>query len=514
VKLKKWLKIEYLALIAYAILIGFLVYHHEPWRDEADTWLMVRECSLSQVLHLMPYAGTPSLWYLMLWPLAKLGLPYITINVVSGMFGIAAVAVLLVYSPFGLITNSLIAFSYLFSYEYPIVARSYQVSIFLIFSMAACHHIRFSRPLIYSSAIALLANTNVHSLLIALCLSFAYAISLLKNKLPMVSIAKGLLPAGIGILLAVLQLIQPADGQGIRKECQYKLEYTHLTVREAFVPQVSSIDHGGTREELGDPPSRQAVGFIAVLAVLGVLVRIRKSPWAISSLVLSWTGLLALFVLVYGGSLRHWGFFVVMTIYALWVALQEAKSSTLDTRLSRIDVCDFLLTRAAFATILSLSLVTAVTAWVKDTHEQFSGGKTAAQFIEAEALNKFPIVSYPMSLAKPVLPYLPKGSKLFYPHEGRFGSYGKWDTKTYNYISERKLLRRLNRRFGENSKIVLIVAGTPLKNSSRSEFRLAYRTPRTLTTDERYYIYIREAGRQTHSDHLQSARKASALAVR
>lgn len=505
--LKKWLKKEHLALFLYATLVIFLVYHHEPWRDEADTWLMVRDCTFPQLLKLMPYAGTPGLWYLILWPFAQWGLPFITINIVCAIFGIASIAILMLCSPFGFVTNSLIAFSYLFSYEYPVLARSYQLSILLIFILAACHRIRFSRPLVYSSVLALLANTNVHGLLITLCLSCLYLISLFRQKSPVLSITKGLLPAGIGILLAIFQLIQPADGQGIHKECQYNLPYICLAVREAFIPQIANIDHGGMIERLSNPPARQAAGLITVLAIVGVLLAIRKSPWAISTLVLSWFALLGLFALVYGGSLRHWGFFVVMTIYALWIALQEQRSMDIDARVSKIGVCDFLLTRGALTTTLILSLTTAVAAWVKDTNEQFSGGKSAARFIAKERLYKYPIASHPMSLAKPILPYFPKGSQIYYPNERRFGSYGKWKADTYKFISERKLMSRLNRRFGSNSKVTLVVGGAPLKNSARSGFRLAYKTPPTLTTDEEFFIYIRDGQGAADHDHSQQASK-------
>lgn len=503
-KLQKFLTKEYIALLLYAVLVVFLIYHHEPWRDEADTWLMVRECTLSQVFQRMPYAGTPGLWYLILWPFAQMGFPYITINIVSALFGIASIALLMLFSPFGFLTNSLIAFSYLFSYEYPVVARSYQVSIFLIFLIAACHRIRFHRPILYSTSIALLANTNVHSLLVALCLSFVYTISLIKRKASVSAITKGLLPAGIGVMLAIFQLIPPADGQGIRKECQYNLSFISLPVREAFTPQIASIDHGGLREPFDLSLSGQALGFLTAMAIVGSLIAIRKSAWATSTLFLSWLGLISLFVMVYGGSLRHWGFFVIMTIYALWVALQEAKISKADNSISRVRVYDFLLTRGAFTATLVLSVATAVTAWVKDAQGHFSGGKDAAQFIAENGLDQFPIASYPMSLAKPILPYMPTGSQMYYPNEGRFGSYGKWNADTYNLISERKLMRRLDRRFGKDRRLVLVVAGSPLKEHARG-FRLAYNTPVTLTTDERYFIYVRERQGEAQSDRPQSA---------
>ena len=65
----RWL--PWLLLAAFAALGIVLVLHHEPWRDEADVWLMARDAPLKDLFLRAGYVGSPSLWYYLLVPFAK-----------------------------------------------------------------------------------------------------------------------------------------------------------------------------------------------------------------------------------------------------------------------------------------------------------------------------------------------------------------------------------------------------------------------------------------------------------
>ena len=51
---------------------------HENWRDEAQAWLLARDLSIPELFEQMSYEGHPCLWHLLLMPLVRLGLPYIS----------------------------------------------------------------------------------------------------------------------------------------------------------------------------------------------------------------------------------------------------------------------------------------------------------------------------------------------------------------------------------------------------------------------------------------------------
>jgi hypothetical protein len=62
--------------VLYAAATLAVALHHEPWRDEADPWLLIRDGRVSTMLARTGWAGMPALWYLALAPVVKLGLPY------------------------------------------------------------------------------------------------------------------------------------------------------------------------------------------------------------------------------------------------------------------------------------------------------------------------------------------------------------------------------------------------------------------------------------------------------
>lgn len=71
---RRWRPITF---IAYVVVIVCVMAFHEPWFDEAQSWLIARDASFRDILLLRPhYEGHPPLWWLMLAIPAKLGVPY------------------------------------------------------------------------------------------------------------------------------------------------------------------------------------------------------------------------------------------------------------------------------------------------------------------------------------------------------------------------------------------------------------------------------------------------------
>lgn len=61
----------------YAVVVIVVMCFHEPWFDEAQSWLIARDCSWHDLLLVRPhYEGHPPLWWLLLAIPARLGVPY------------------------------------------------------------------------------------------------------------------------------------------------------------------------------------------------------------------------------------------------------------------------------------------------------------------------------------------------------------------------------------------------------------------------------------------------------
>src|SRR4030043_632381 len=161
-------------ILLYSAINIVLLLHHEPWEDEAHTWLVARDLNIISIFKQMAYDGTPALWYMLLVPFAKAGLPYISEFILHLVFAVAAMAIFVFYAPFSKVTKVLFIFSYYMAYEYSIIARSYGLSVFLIFLIAALYAKRFEYPLWYAFLIFLLFNTNAHSFSVASSLTILF----------------------------------------------------------------------------------------------------------------------------------------------------------------------------------------------------------------------------------------------------------------------------------------------------------------------------------------------------
>src|SRR4030065_1027453 len=136
-------------ILLYTVISLVLLLHHEPWEDEAHTWLVARDLDIISIFKQMAYDGTPALWYILNVPFAKTGLPYMSEFILHLVIAIAAVTIFILYAPFSKLTKVLFIFSYYMAYEYSIIARSYGLSILILFLIAALYTKRFEYPLWY-----------------------------------------------------------------------------------------------------------------------------------------------------------------------------------------------------------------------------------------------------------------------------------------------------------------------------------------------------------------------------
>ncbi len=156
---------------AYAALVTLTIHYHEPWADEAQSWLLSRDASLAQLWrHLLHYEGTPGLWQTLLHALIRLGLPYSAYGFVSASLGFAAIAILLRYAPLPLFIRIFLPFTYFLCYQYAIIARSYALIPPLLFAIAAFYPQAPSSLALMTALLALLAGVSVHGFLISACI--------------------------------------------------------------------------------------------------------------------------------------------------------------------------------------------------------------------------------------------------------------------------------------------------------------------------------------------------------
>lgn len=119
-----------LAFVLYIAIIAIVMCFHEPWFDEAQSWLIARDSPIASIFSVRThYEGHPPFWNLLLALAAKNGVPY-----EFGIKGIQLVCAsllgvwLIFKSPFkhaSSLATFLIPFTYFACFQYGVTSRPY-----------------------------------------------------------------------------------------------------------------------------------------------------------------------------------------------------------------------------------------------------------------------------------------------------------------------------------------------------------------------------------------------------
>jgi hypothetical protein len=449
-----------LLLLLYIGLTAFIAFHHEPWRDEADPWLYVRDLSLHDIIARTRYSGLPALWFLTLAPLAKAGLAYGSQKLLHLAVAAAAVALFLFRAPLSRLTKTLTIFSYFLLYEYSVIVRSYAMTVLLAFLAAHCHRSRNERTLTYAAVLFLLFNVNAQGFLIAASLAAVWGFEqLTARKLHGRNIAAAVIIAA-GAVLTWLQVRTPPDPARHAARHLITPAAAPWAVGNAFAPTFPLV-----------------IGVIIGVAVL-IAVAFSLQKWSRLFLLLAAGTLLSLYTFIYIGGLRHAGFILVSLLVALWI-------DEVDDGSRRRATAALLLNGALF-----LSLFAGATAAVRDLTTSFSGAEEMARFIQQHDLFRHEIAAHNLTQAEALLPYFP-GKSFWYAGLGENGTFMKWDTKWEAALNVPypEAEARARRHFA--GKPWLLLFNVEIPNPSAHGFRLLYTNRELISekSDETYWLY-------------------------
>jgi hypothetical protein len=444
------------ALVVYIGVVGFVALHHEPWRDEADPWLAARDASGGELLQLFRHGGTPGLWYFLLIPLARSGAPYFSQHVLHIAVAASSAALVLFVSPFPRFARLLIPFGYFFAYEYAVIARTYALSVLLLFAIAALHRHRDQRPVAYALCVALLANTNIHSLCITALIGVVY---LLDSRRDVAAILI-MLAGGIGSLF---QIWPAPDAMVHGAISTFRPDAPLLAIRAAFFPN------------LAIPPA-VAVILGAAILIAGTIA-VSQTRGTIVILWGSYAVLTYILTLKWIGGVRHLGFVLLVLLFALWIA-------EVQPRLARV-ACWSLLTISLLG-----SFVASMLFWRLDTRFAFSGAEEIAMWIRQHGMAGRTIAGHSETTASALAPYF--DHPFWYPGIEAFGTFSKWDGPfarglDVNYA---EAVRRVETRFPDRSRTLLLLNVEMPSPETRGWRLLVHnRRPQFANLDEMYWLY-------------------------
>ncbi len=387
-------KINIIILIIWFIITIIGVMNHEVWRDEAQVWCLVRDLNFIDLYSSTRVEGHPMLWYLLLMPFAKLGVPVEIMNIVSFLFVGVAVAFLLWKSPFSFIEKILVTFSAGMVYFFPVIARNYALMPLAIFLMAYFYNQRAEKPYKYSLSLIFLSQTHILALGFCAIAFLLFTCEKIKEKRYYPSFAI----LGINFAFLFFSFYRAtSENVVIQMYSENTMDIYRLLNNfcyNYFSPVFSS-----------SMPLNYII-FYGLLSIFAFyLFKIDKKLFMIFSA--SFAYIFYIFAKVWFGGVSYQKAFVLMLIliFCYWAVKEVPKQL-----------------KIAFNVLFFISLILSVPAISKDIKQEFSGSKSLANYVRENLKQQdFIYVGYPHGIS-PLSAYLPK-TRFFSKEEGKFLTY-------------------------------------------------------------------------------------------
>ena len=465
-----------LLIAVYAVINGILLYFHEPWRDEAQAWLIARDLTFWEIPSQMSYEGHPCLWHWILYPFAHMGLPYITINIVSYVIMLAATAFMVWKAPFPIWVKVLFALSPCLTYFYPVIARSYCLIPPILFALAYLYPTRKEHPCRYTIFIALLVQTHVIMEMMALMLSllllieYARDIYITRNRRKALHYILALL---IPLISAIFLLYQLYD-----VETSSSYEIKQIGIREIIV----FLSH-----------YKWFICTTAMLVVMAVLKRANTAYAAVAITVVSLCFQVWFYIAVYAISCQRYMAAIHILIWAFWIIQDSRNGWQIERILSRKyavwanRLCNIILV-LFFATLIKKELPVAY----RDIRLPYSNAKEAAKFIKTNIPKDAILLADAPAWASAITPYLDDNVKPLFCSTMKEFSFVTWDGNEEATISYEDFKREMD-VYGISNVPIYLISVTRwsfIRDSRLSEDNeLIYNSKVKAMTDEDFDIY-------------------------
>ena len=423
---------ELILWLVFAAVTLVMVCYHEPWRDEAQGYVVVRDNTLIGLILHMKVESQFLLWYLFTWPFVRLcGMSIFGVALLHWALSCSTAFLIVRRAPFRLLTRAALVFGVLFAFEFTVVVRHYAIGVFLLTVLLMNWRERFRRPLLYACGIALCASTNlpVWACLGGLCCAIGYEV--IARRLWSRRMIGSMLICVFGFVLALGSIYNgygfgsPYVGKrggelaemGILERLQDAFEFISVTT---FLPLCG-------RDKFPDSVLAGLVIACIVCIVLGLLYFAWKS---VPAFICFLTSVVLIVLLQFVGgfhSMRHIGFILVGAVTSAWIAACDDKPVSGGLRRLPAGVFRAVARTAGTAVaaiLLTHVLITSVFV-LCEIRRPFSHGRATADFIRKVVPEDVPMYCFSARSNVSVLPWLPR-RKFFIFDRMEYGTFSKW----------------------------------------------------------------------------------------
>ena len=346
-----------LVFILFAVLALVGGANHEPWADEAQSWIIARDASVGEIVwDISRYEGTFPLWFLTIKLFINLGLQYEYFFIIPIIISCIGLLVFLKGVEAPKFVKVLLPFTYYVLYQYTIIARSYSF-LFLALSLWAIYYKeRMNKKFAYVLTLIFISTISMHGMVISGMLGIIYIIELIKEKKTkqsLLSIICLVLAWGVEIII----LIPRAD-------LYMNINMIH-TLKDAALAIVSVIFSGITWYE----QLYIGTGIILFVILALMLIKLKRLDAIITIVCLSF--FMALVRLLH----HHLGIISLFLMFSIIVNYDELKSKY--KHFEKL----FITTLIIYISFTGISII-------NDFNGNYSGAKQMAIYIEENDIDE------------------------------------------------------------------------------------------------------------------------------
>ena len=453
--------------IAIAGVIGFLtLLQHPLWRDEMNVWLLARDSpTFAALIENIHYdRAHPGLWHLYVAALQALFHYPVAMQVGHWLLGLLSLILFWRFSAFPQWQKWLFTFGMLPFYEYSLVARNYALGMLFLFGICALWPTRQRAYWPLAGLVALLANTNVYALWMAIAIAATLALEIgfaPQRRRPWLDIIGSGSVIILGCAVSLYFILPPSAVATEALETSYfYLDSERLlsTIGRLFAGYYIFIPN---RERWLDVA---VCSLVAIAVVALVILRLVHKPTALSFYLIA-NGLLLGFTYTKFMPLftRHFGNFFLVLIAALWLSQQSPPSTALTRHLHHLTGWSQR-SRPTFTAFFTLMLLFQLASGLfhvgRDWVVPHSAGRAAAAYIREANLQDAVIVGSRDAELAPLSGYLNR--QIYYPERRELGSYTlffKGDRREVHQVEVWRQTQPLVEQHGT----ILLVLTEPLK---------------------------------------------------
>lgn len=416
-------------VLGWVLLVAFLLLHHAFWRDEVRALsLALQGDTLVDMLRAVHGDGHPAVWYLLLRGAHTLLPTPAVLPLVSVAVALTAALLLAWRSPFGWFVVAALLLGRLGLYEYSVMARNYGISMLLMFLFATLYQRHRDRGIALGLVLLVLANCNVHSVILAGAFALFWLLDLLldgsvNRAVALRVYAINVLIFLVGVLLCVITVYPPFNDAA--EDFIPAGDAARRFVTALFLPAASFWELVGnglpaaTRLRSFWPShSMLASQLLMSVVLVGSTFGLSRRPAAVAAALATLVGFSIFFAVVYPGFYRHQGLWLAFLVSLYWIVGRDAPTGA-------SPIVQWL--RSAGMVCFAALLVLQVAVGLQQVLPIASGAgpesrsRDLARLIEQRPeLRQAAIMADPDYLVEPLAYYLPNRTYLL--RERRFGN--------------------------------------------------------------------------------------------